>query len=195
MAFLFASRSASGFQSPDRQIAQSLNSLPPIPVPIPPIPIHIPVLSPQLSSLMLRRSIISAIQIAPQLPPVLRDPDFIMANVAPVAPSIIGKHCPRTQSHHQKNSCNCPFHIRILLRTSRILQNENTTTPTELRPASAQQSIPWATFFVHRTSALQPRTPITHTQNSNTNPAVGTTGNSCCVWILLCRVLGFTPVL
>jgi hypothetical protein len=83
---------------------------------------------------MPRRTILSAIQITPQLPPLPRDPDFIMPNVAPVAPSIIGKHCSRTQSQHQKNSCNCPFHIRVLLRASRILQNENTTTLTELRP-------------------------------------------------------------
>jgi hypothetical protein len=73
---------------------------------------------------MPRRAIVSAIQIMPQFAPVPRDPHFIMPNIAPVAPSVIGKHCSRTQSDQQKNSCHCPFHIRILLRTLRILLNE-----------------------------------------------------------------------
>jgi hypothetical protein len=47
---------------------------------------------------MPHRSIISTIQIVPQLSPIMRDPDFIVPNVTPVAPSIVSKHRPRTHA-------------------------------------------------------------------------------------------------
>jgi hypothetical protein len=82
---------------------------------------------------MPRRRIVPAVQIAAKLMPFLRNPHFIMPNVPPIAPSIVGKHGPRSQSQHQQNSRNHPFHIFILLRTLRILPNANPAPSTELR--------------------------------------------------------------
>ncbi len=69
--------------------------LPPIPIQISSIPIHIAVFSPEIPALMPRRGVISAIQVAPKLPPVMRDSGLVMPNTLPVAPGIIGEHLSR----------------------------------------------------------------------------------------------------
>ena len=90
---------------------KDFDPLPSVPIQIPPIPIHIPILAPQLSALMPRRCIVSIIQIAAKLTPVMSDLGLIMSNIPPVAPSILGKHRSRAQSHQQKHSRNRSFHI------------------------------------------------------------------------------------
>jgi hypothetical protein len=60
---------------------------------------------------MLRIAIVSSVEIAPQLAPLMRDPRLIVPNIAPVAPAILGKHRSRTQSQHQQYCRYRPFHI------------------------------------------------------------------------------------
>jgi hypothetical protein len=107
--------------------------LPPVPIQVSPIPIHIPVFAPQFSALVPRGPVVFPIQIAAQLPPVMRDPGLIMPDVPPFAPSIVGKHRSHTQPHQQQHSRNRPFHTVVLLRIQRILPNSNPLTGPELR--------------------------------------------------------------
>jgi hypothetical protein len=93
--------------------------LAPVPIQIPPVAIHVAVFMPQFRALMPSRRIISIIQIAAQLAPVMSNPGFIMPDVPPIPPSIIGKHGSSAHSQHQQNSRNHPFHIRVLLRIPR----------------------------------------------------------------------------
>jgi hypothetical protein len=62
---------------------------------------------------MRRRSVISTIHVSPQLSPIMTDPDFIVPNVAPVAPGVVSKHRSRTHSQQQQYPRNCPFHIDV----------------------------------------------------------------------------------
>jgi hypothetical protein len=86
---------------------------------------------------MPRRTVVPIVQIAAKLVPVMDDLCFIVPDIPPVAPSIVGKHGSRAHSDQQQNSRNCPFHILGLLRIPRILLNTNTPPRTELRVTKA----------------------------------------------------------
>jgi hypothetical protein len=83
------------------------------------------------------RTVVPIIQIAVKLVPVTDDLCFIVPDIPPVAPSIVGKHGSRAHSDQQQNSRKCTFHIFGLLRIPRILLNTNTPPGAELRVTKA----------------------------------------------------------
>jgi hypothetical protein len=78
-------------------------------------------------------TIVSAINIAAQFPPVVIDLGLIMPEISAIPPAIIGKHRSHAHPDQQQHSRNRPFHIRTLLRVLRILLNRNTASTAELR--------------------------------------------------------------
>src|SRR5579863_3961494 len=113
MAFPNFQSAAAWCRFPNYPITRSPNPSSAVPMQIPPIPVHIPILTRQLSPLMPRCFIISTIQIAPQVSPIMSDPHFIVPNVAPVAPCVVSKHRSLTHSQQQQYPSNCPFHIDV----------------------------------------------------------------------------------
>ena len=91
--------------------------LSPVPIQVATIPIQVAILAPQLFSFMARSPVISIIEIAPQFPAVARNLCLIAPDVAPVPPTIFGKHRPRAQSDQQQNSCNHAFHVSFSFRS------------------------------------------------------------------------------
>jgi hypothetical protein len=104
-----------------------------VPIQIPSIAIHIPVLAAQFSTFMPRRTVVPIVQIAVKLASVMDDLCFIVPDIPPVAPSIVGKHGSRAHSDQQQNSSQCAFHTFVLPRIPRILLNTNTPPRAELR--------------------------------------------------------------
>jgi hypothetical protein len=104
-----------------------------IPIQIAAIAIYVSVLAAQFPAFMLCRCIVSAVEIAPQLPAIVRDFGFIVPDVAPIAPSVLGKHRSSTQSNQQEYPSNCLFHISTSLQFRISLTNPNTEEGAELR--------------------------------------------------------------
>jgi hypothetical protein len=85
-----------------REALSRKTGLAPIPVQIATVAIYIAVLAAQLPALMPCARIISAVKIAPQLSPVVRDFGLVAPDVASITPSVFGKHRACTQPNQQK---------------------------------------------------------------------------------------------
>jgi hypothetical protein len=82
---------------------------------------------------MPRRAIVSTVQIAAKLPPIMSDLGLVVPDVAPLPPAIVGKHGSRAQSISKSTPAIVRFISLVLLRVPRILLNGNPTIGLELR--------------------------------------------------------------
>ena len=78
-----------------------LRLLAPVPIQVAAIPVQIAILAPQLFSFMPCGPVVPVVEIAAQLPSVMRDLRLVAPDVTLPPPAIFGKHRSRTQSDQQ----------------------------------------------------------------------------------------------
>jgi hypothetical protein len=86
--------------------------LPAIPIHVAAIAIQVTVIVPQLPAFIASTAVVSAVEIAPQFPAIMRNPCLIVPNVAAITPvAILAEHRSGTKSEQQQNSSHHAFHI------------------------------------------------------------------------------------